>query len=55
MQTSETISTIEVFSGKSDLGMSFEPYVFAPKHLFVLVLKTNHGNSFLYKVVNKFL
>ena len=31
---------------KSDLGMSLDPYIFVPQHLFALIHKTSHGNSF---------
>lgn len=32
--------------GKPDPGMSLDPYVFIPQHLFTLIHRTSHGNSF---------
>lgn len=32
--------------GKSDLGMSLDPYVFVPRHLFALIHNASHGNGF---------
>ena len=42
------------YAGKSDLGMSLDPYVFVPQHLFALIHKTGHGNSY-YLILLKFL
>ena len=32
--------------GKSVLGMSLDPSVFVPRHLFALIHETSHSNSF---------
>ena len=32
--------------GKSVLGMSLDPYIFVPWHLFALIHETSHSNSF---------